>query len=146
MSASTPPTSTMATAMNGTAPAYQRSRRREQPQPPTRLGGRDQRGQAPLPCLFPLRAHDVVGEGPLVPGSLRPEERPGFLVRLERLLIRRAQPRVASLVCVDARPLRVGLRERRQAGGRHAAELLQGGDTLDVDVAPDALRLARREP
>src|SRR5436190_21543887 len=146
MSASTPPTSATATAMNGTSTAYQRSRLGEQAQPSSRFRVGDQPGQAPLPRLFALRAHDVVGEGPLVPGSLRLEEGPGLLVGSELLLMGATELRVASLVCVDARPLRVGLREGGQPGRGHPSELLQGGDALDVDVAPDALRLPWREP
>src|SRR5438128_1439308 len=96
MRARTPPTRAKATAMNGTTPAYLRSRRREQPQPSPRFGARDQRGQSPQPGLFPLGAHHPVGEGALIPGGLRLEERPGFLVGPELLLVGGAQRRVAS--------------------------------------------------
>src|SRR5262249_12035043 len=118
----------------------------EHPEPLAGGALRDQRGETALSRLLLLRAgHPVRGE-PLVVRSLGTVELPGLPVGLDLLLVARPEAGGLALDRAGARPLRVGLRERREPGRRHAALLLQHGHALDVHVAPDALRLARREP
>src|SRR4029079_16956637 len=153
--AATPPSSARATAMKGMPrgspspyPSPRRGRgdgRARGAQAASRRAVRDQHIHAAGAGLFLLGTdHEPRGQAP-IPGGLRAEELPRRLVRLELLLMRGAQPGVVPLVRVDPGPFRVGPRERRQARGRHASELLQRGHALHVDVAPDALRRAWRE-
>src|SRR5258708_788407 len=123
-----------------------RTRRAVEPgKPPAFRAERDQGGQPLEARLVLLRAHHKKGGEAPIPGGLRLEEGPGARVRAELALEGTAQCRVRALERLDARPLLVAPLERGEARRAHPPECLQLAHALDVDEAPVAARLARRE-
>src|ERR1051325_6879296 len=80
-----------------------------------------------------------------VPGRLFAPPVPRFFVRAETFLHFGRERLRAIFVGIDRRLFLVARFEGAAAGVGHEAELLQLGDALDVDRAPDAAAAARRE-
>lgn len=101
-----------------------------EPTPRRRI--RDQRLEPLRPRLLALSIHDPPERNALMPGRLRREERPSLGVRLEHRLQRR----------IERPPRFIRIVEPRR---RHPLRADQTFHVSDVDCAPFALRLARRE-
>jgi len=107
---------------------------------------RDQRLEPLPPRLVFFRADHPVRDRPAVPRRAGFEVFHGGGVGLECPHHRRRQlGALALLVRVDRRAIVAARLERRETGGRHAAQVLQLLCALDVDRAPDAASAPRRE-
>src|SRR5258708_6298214 len=117
----------------------------EEVEPPGVRRVLDEAREAALARLRALGAHDPMSRRAPIPGRLRREEVPRLCVRAKARRGRGVELRIAVLEGIEPGARGIARIESREAGRGHAARLRERLDLANVDLAPGALRLARRE-
>src|SRR5215213_5892206 len=110
------------------------------------LGELDELGKPPGTCVFAFRADYPPRCDTTIIRWLRFEELPSRGMLSELLLHLRFELSDLTLERVYSDPRTILLRIRGKAGWLHSSFFFQPRDVCDVDVAPDAVGLARCEP